>query len=105
MVMSNSIYPATSPYYLTDINDDKYLDTLRYRPIPKLASDVLYIIPQVYEFRPDMLAYDLYSDSRLWWVFAERNPNKLGYDPYFDFVAGISIYIPKMSTLKQVLVI
>jgi hypothetical protein len=57
----------------------------------------------VYEFRPDLLAYDLYNDSRLWWVFAERNPNKLGYDPYFDLVAGIEIYIPKMGTLAQVL--
>lgn len=101
--MANSVYPATSPYYLTNISNDKYLDVLTYRPIPKLASDVFYTLPKVYEFRPDMLAYDLYGDARLWWVFAERNPNKLGYDPYFDFVAGIEIFIPKMSTLKQVL--
>lgn len=101
--MANNVYPATSPYYLTNITNDKYLDVLSYRPIPKLASDVLYIVPKVYEFRPDMLAYDLYSDARLWWVFSERNPNKLAYDPYFDFVAGIEIFIPKMSTLKQVL--
>jgi len=101
--MANSVYPATSPYYLTNISNDKYLDVLTYRPIPKLASDVFYTLPKVYEFRPDILAYDLYGDARLWWVFAERNPNKLGYDPYFDFVAGIEIFIPKMSTLKQVL--
>ncbi len=101
--MANSVYPSTSPYYLTNVTNDKYLDVLSYRPIPKLASDVLYIVPKVYEFRPDMLAYDLYNDARLWWVFSERNPNKLGYDPYFDFVAGIEIYIPKMNTLKQVL--
>jgi hypothetical protein len=50
-----------------------------------------------------MLANDLYSDSRLWWVFAARNPNVLGPDPYFNFVSGISIYIPKLDTLKQVL--
>lgn len=101
--MANSVYPATSPYYLTNISNDKYLDVLTYRPIPKLSSDVFYTLPKVYEFRPDILAYDLYGDARLWWVFAERNPNKLGYDPYFDFVAGIEIFIPKMSTLKQVL--
>jgi hypothetical protein len=49
-----------------------------------------------------MLAYDLYADSRLWWVFAQRNPNRLK-DPYFDFVAGVGIYIPKADFLKQLL--
>jgi len=101
--MANNIYPSTSPYYLTNIADGQYLDVMNNRPIPKYSSDVYYTLPKVYEFRPDLLAYDLYGDSRLWWVFASRNPNLLGYDPYFDFVAGIQIYIPKMETLKQAL--
>lgn len=99
----NSGYPETSPYYNTPVVNAKYLDVLTARPIPKYANDALFIIPKVYEYRPDMLAYDLYSDSRLWWVFAARNPNKLAYDPYFDFVTGLGIYVPKLSTLKQVL--
>lgn len=99
--MANNIYPSTSPYYQTDITNNQYLNFMINRPIPKLASDVYYTLPKVYEFRPDLLAYDLYGDSRLWWVFAARNPNMLGYDPYFDFIAGIQIYIPNMSTLKQ----
>lgn len=101
--MANNIYPRTSPYYNSDIVNKKYLDVMIYRPIPKLQSDVYFEITKTYEYRPDLLAYDLYSDSRLWWVFAERNPNKLGPDPYFDFVAGLGIYIPKLDTLKQVL--
>jgi len=48
-----------------------------------------------------MLAYDLYQDARLWWVFAQRNPNRLGADPYFNFVAGLGIYVPTAATLKQ----
>lgn len=100
---TNNIYPATSPYYDTGIFNSKFLDVMVNRPIPKQPSDVLYTIPLVYEYRPDMLAYDLYSDSRLWWVFAARNPNRLGFDPYFDFKTGIEIYIPKLDTLKQVL--
>ena len=100
---TNSIYPATSPYNTTDIVDTKYLDVLNYRPIPKKPSDVYYTIPAVYQYRPDLLAYDLYNDSRLWWVFAERNPNRLSKDPYFDFVAGLGIYIPTQDTLKQIL--
>ena len=62
---TNSIYPATSPYNTTDIVDTKYLDVLNYRPIPKKPSDVYYTIPAVYQYRPDLLAYDLYNDPRL----------------------------------------
>lgn len=98
----NNIYPATSPYYTTDIVNGKFLDIMANRPIPSSASDVHWTITKVYEYRPDLLAYDLYTDSRLWWVFAQRNPNKLK-DPYFDFVPGLSIYLPKLDTLRQVL--
>lgn len=100
---SNSIYPSTSPYKDTGIFNNKFLDFMVSRPIPSQPSDILYELPAVYQYRPDMLANDLYGDSRLWWVFAARNPNRLGFDPYFDFVTGIEIYIPKLDTLKQVL--
>lgn len=99
----NTLYPATSPYYTTSVANRKFLDFMSYRPIPRLSTDVQFTITKVYEYRPDMLAYDLYSDSRLWWVFASRNPNALGPDPYFNFVSGLQIYIPKLDTLKQYL--
>jgi hypothetical protein len=70
------------------------------RPVSKLPDDVLYEIDSVYQFRPDLLAADLYGTSSLWWVFAQRNPNTL-VDPLRDFVAGARIYIPKIETLKQ----
>lgn len=100
----NNFYPSTSLYSMTPINKTgKYLDFLNYRVIPKYQSDIYFEIPRVYQFRPDMLAYDLYMDPRLYWVFAARNPNVLGPDPYFDFVAGLSIYVPKLDTLKAAL--
>lgn len=99
----NTIYPATSPYYTTQVTNAKFLDFMVYRPIPMNPSDVYIVISETYQYRPDLLAYDLYGDSRLWWVFAERNPNRLGFDPYFDFVTGLGIYVPKLDTLKQVL--
>lgn len=73
------------------------------RPIPPTPNDTWYIVPAVYEYRPDLLAYDLYNDSKLWWVFAARNPNKLGPDPYFNFKAGIGIYLPQQETLTNYL--
>lgn len=99
MATINGIYPQTSPYYVTEIVNKKFLDVMVNRTIPSLGSDVYWTITPVYEFRPDMLAYDLYNDPRLWWVFAQRNPNRLK-DPYFDFVTGLQIYLPKMDTLK-----
>lgn len=97
------VYPQTSPYHNTDIVDNKYLDVLNYRPIPATASDVFYTLPAVYQYRPDLLAHDLYNDSTLWWVFAARNPNLIGPDPYFNFVAGIGIYIPPLTVIKAAL--
>ena len=96
-------YPQSSPYYDTNIVENKFLDFLEYREIPKNPNDVYYEVPQVYQYRPDLLAYDLYGDSNLWWVFAARNPNLLGPDPYFNLVAGIEIYVPAFSTLQLVL--
>lgn len=100
--MSNNLYPSSSPYYNTDILNAKFLDIMINRPIPKQPSDIYWMITPVFEYRPDLLAYDLYNDPRLWWVFAQRNPNTLK-DPYFDFIAGVSIFIPKLEVLKQVL--
>jgi hypothetical protein len=100
--MSNSVYPASSPYYFSELVNNNYLDIMSNRPIPMDASDIYWEITQVYEYRPDTLAYDLYSNSSLWWVFAQRNPNRLK-DPYFDFVAGVGIYLPKLAMITQVL--
>lgn len=92
-------YSKTSPYYNTK-NFGKFLDIMESRPIRKMSTDVAYQIDRVYKHRPDLLAYDLYGDAGLWWVFAARNPNVLK-DPLFDFKAGTVIYIP----LKENLVI
>jgi hypothetical protein len=72
------------------------------RPIPADPTDVYMVINATYNLRPDMLAFDLYGDPKLWWVFAQRNPNRLA-DPFFDFVTGLGIYVPKENVLKAVL--
>jgi hypothetical protein len=100
---TQSIYPRTSPYYNTPIVSNKFLDFMTNRPIPFLPTDVFITVTPVYEFRPDLLAFDLYNDSRLWWVFAARNPNLLGPDPYFNMVAGLGIYVPTQDTLQDYL--
>lgn len=96
-----AVYASTSPYFRTPING-VYMDFMVNRPIPKQADDILFRINTTYNLRPDLLAYDLYGDAGLWWVFAQRNPNTLA-DPLYDFVDGVQIYLPKITTLKAAL--
>jgi hypothetical protein len=93
------LYSTNSPYYSTSTVNSTFLDVMINRPIFSDPTDVYWQITSMYNLRPDLLANDLYNDSRLWWVFAQRNPNRLK-DPLFDFVQGIFIYIPKLDALK-----
>jgi hypothetical protein len=95
-------YTQSSPYYTTDVYNNQFLDIMVNRPIPADTSDTYWEIQQTYHLRPDLLAFDLYGDSKLWWVFAQRNPNRLK-DPMFDFVVGTGIYLPQLTTLKETL--
>jgi len=94
-------YNATSPYFTTPYTQF-YLDNMVNRPIPKENDDNLIKLNQTYQYRPDLLAYDLYQESNLWWVFYQRNPNTLTAPPW-DFEAGKMIYIPKITTLRSTL--
>lgn len=94
-------YSSTSPYFVTPYTQF-FLDTMTNRPIPREADDNLFTINQTYQYRPDMLAFDLYEQPGLWWVFYQRNPNTL-QEPPWDFAAGTQIYVPKISTLRSAL--
>ena len=94
-------YDATSPYFATGYSQF-FLDVMENRPIPKENDDRVMIINQTYQYRPDLLAYDLYDNSTLWWVFYQRNPNTL-IAPPMDFRVGVEIYLPKITTLRRVL--
>jgi hypothetical protein len=82
-------YENSSPWASTRIVNNLYLDLLTIRPIPAQ-----------YTYRPDLLAYDLYGSSKLWWVFTQRNMNILK-DPVYDLVAGIEIFLPQGPALSR----
>ena len=94
-------YNATSPYYATGYSQF-FLDVMINRPIPGQSDDLPFTINQTYQYRPDLLAFDLYDSAGLWWVFYQRNPNTLTRPP-LDFVIDTFIYVPKLSTLRSVL--
>jgi hypothetical protein len=87
----NSLY-STTPFY------GDFLDLANFPVIPKNPDDVLFAINKTYQYRPDLLAYDLYEDTGLWWVFALRNPNTIK-DPIFDMKIGNRIFLPKKATI------
>ena len=96
-----TLYNNKSPYFTTNTVGN-HLDILNIRAVSSNPDDFLYTIQPQYTYRPDLLAHDLYGDSRLWWVFIQRNLDIL-QDPILDFVPGTQIYICKLSELSTAL--
>ena len=94
----NSKAKDTSQYIQTPIKN-WYLDTWVPPSVPISSNDQIFIIPQQYDQRPDLLSQAQYGTPALWWVFAVRNPDLI-IDPIQDFTAGLQIYIPT-NILKQ----
>jgi hypothetical protein len=91
-------YKLASPYYGTP-RWGQFMDIWKGVVIPKDVTDARYQIDPPYNLRPDLLAYDMYQDANLWWVFAVRNPDVIR-DPVFDFVAPTVIYVPSLAVVK-----
>ena len=92
-------YSRTSPYLDTPQNDIN-LEPLVIRTFNIEDDDQAYTIERTYAYRPDLLAFDLDGTPRLWWVFAQRNPDKLE-DPIYDFKPGVTIQLPKAETISR----
>lgn len=92
-------YSRNSPYYYTG-TFGQFLDIAKFPVVPKIADDVLFTVNKTYQYRPDLLAYDLYGDAGYWWVFALRNPDAIA-DPIFDMRVGKNIFLPKKDTLHS----
>ena len=51
-------YDSTSPYFATPFAQF-YLDVMVNRAIPKETDDLSFVITTTYQYRPDLLAFDL----------------------------------------------
>jgi len=94
-------YTQSSPWANTSTTK-LYLNLLEIRPVPAEPDDFKYVIENQYTHRPDLLAFDLYGNPKLWWVFVQRNMSTIK-DPIYDFVPGTIIYLPKKSNLEKYL--
>lgn len=99
--MSRPTYNNDSPYYGTNFRGN-VLGIMQYRSIPAEADDAVHTLTRTHQYRPDLLAYDMYGNANLWWVFATRNPNAIK-DPIWDFREGVRFYIPKLRNIQEAL--
>jgi hypothetical protein len=95
-------YKDSSPYFTSGYLDGKFLDLMNNRTFPFEADDIFQQIGPTYQYRPDLLSFDLYKTSAYWWVFAVRNKDIIK-DPVYDMVSGLVIKLPQLATLKSVL--
>jgi|TARA_B100001057_G_C22863413_1_gene955540 hypothetical protein len=96
-------YKQSSPYKATSMNPSgEHLGFYQIRTIPAQSDDATYTIEPQYHQRPDLLAYDMYDNPNLWWVFCQRNLDTME-DPIYDFKSGATIYVPKGGPLKSML--
>ncbi len=94
-------YLPSSPYFNTTqtvVAGVSYLDFWNEITIQSSSNDTLISLDAKYQYRADLLSYDLYGTPQLWWVFMVRNPDIIE-DPIWDFVTGINIYTPSKSNL------
>ena len=96
-------YRPDSNYRITPIVNNKYLDIYT-SPIINTSDfeTTNIIIENKFNNRPDLLAYNLYGNSKLWWVFAMRNPNIIK-DPIFDLYTGQIIMVSSPQRIKTLL--
>ena len=93
-------YSNTSPYRNTPQNSIT-LGIWEPRFFPAQEDDIYYEIDTWYDKRPDLLSADLYGTPKLWWCFAQRNPDQIE-DPIYDFKPGVQIQLPKPANIKDV---
>ena len=87
-------YRTDSLYRDTKITNNQYLNELTIDNIDvKNTTTKTMTLNEKYDEKPDLLAYDLYGNAKLWWVFAIFNQDEL-VDPILDFKAGLKIKVP-----------
>jgi hypothetical protein len=66
------------------------------RPIyTRTGDEKVMLISKGYEYRPDLVAYDVYKMPEAWWWIMEFN----GMKDIMEFKAGVTIMLPDTMTI------
>lgn len=91
--------------YATTSITDFYLDVAK---LPKAEDLIRNKTPQLitvapkFQYRPDLLSYELYGNSGYWWLIALLNRNQL-QDPIRDLKAGMVLTVLSASDAKGII--
>ena len=91
-------YKTNSVYAFTPMNSN-FLGIWEPPELEITGNEATIIIPRHQQYRPDLLSYQLYGTSKLWWSFKMINPDKLN-DPIWDFVTGLEILASNKKDLS-----
>jgi hypothetical protein len=87
------IYKRTDFYFQTEIENKTFLGFLNDRDIGFADDDKYIIVQKRHEFRPYVLAFDLYGKDEYAWIFPRMNMDILK-DPIRDMIEGIVLRVP-----------
>lgn len=97
--MSVVQYPASS-FYAATPQTSWYLGNVAWRSVPPDPHDRPYVLAPRHQWRPDLLAQELYGSGAYYWVFALRNPF-LRADPIWLFTTGTTIMLPSANSVQR----
>ena len=89
LVVGYSRYVSSKPIYY---GRDRKLTFKTYKKgnYPLSSQDKYMVITPGAEFRPDLIAFDVYGITDVWWRIMEANNIK----DVFDFRSGVTIRLP-----------
>lgn len=86
--------------YLNNTRFNKfYLDVAELPSLKDVEGTYMRVPPEC-ENRPDLLSYQQYGTSRLWWVIMLANPDVIK-DPVWDLKSGMYIFVPNKMSLQE----
>lgn len=95
---------GNNQYAQTEITDF-YLDLANFPTATELldgrAPEYITVEPR-HEHRMDLLSYNLYGNSKYWWVIALLNRNQI-QDPIRDLKSGMQIRVLSPGDIKRIL--
>jgi hypothetical protein len=83
---------------------DFYLDIVKFPTAEELlrnkTAEIIVVDPK-FEYRPDLLSYDLYGSSNYWWVIVLLNRTQL-QDPIRDLKPGMVLRVLPKSAINGI---
>lgn len=89
----NSRYKSL--YRILEDNDEQYLETYDHFNVPVNSDDTYHVVKASDQNRLDIISYNYYGTSLLWWIIAEAS----GITDPFNIPVNTVLRVPSISSL------